>query len=140
MKRDLVEKPVRVLIVDDLSRSRDGLRTLLETWPKVIEVVGEAADGLEAILMVEKGQPDVVLMDARMPVLDGLEATRLIKHRWPEVRVIILTMYATHRINALDAGADAFLVKGCPADTLLKTILYSGHPTSTQGDSPKAAQ
>jgi DNA-binding NarL/FixJ family response regulator len=139
MKRDLVEKPVRVLIVDDLSRSRDGLRTLLETWSGV-EVVGEAVDGMDAILMVEKHQPDVVLMDARMPVLDGLEATRLIKHRWPEVRVIILTMYATHRINALDAGADAFLVKGCPADTLLETILYSGHSTSTQGDGPKAGQ
>jgi YesN/AraC family two-component response regulator len=136
MKRDLVEQPVRVLIVDDLSRSRDGLRTLLETWPKVIEVVGEAADGLEAILMVEKGQPDVVLMDAKMPVLDGLGATRLIKHRWPEVRIIMFTMYANHRINALNAGADAFLVKGCSADTLLETILYSGHPTST----PKAAQ
>jgi DNA-binding NarL/FixJ family response regulator len=139
MKRDLVEQHVRVLIVDDLSRSRDGLRTLLETWPGV-EVVGEAVDGLDAILMVEKGQPDVVLMDARMPVLDGLEATRLIKHRWPEVRVIMFTMYANHRINALNAGADAFLVKGCPADTLLETILYSGHPTSTQGDGPKAAQ
>ena len=139
MKRDLVEQPVRVLIVDDLSRSRDGLRTLLETWPEV-EVVGEAVDGLEAILMMEKGQPDVVLTDAKMPVLDGLEATRLIKYRWPEVRVIMFTMYANHRINALNAGADAFLVKGCLADTLLETILGSEHPTSAQGDVSNAAQ
>ena len=139
MKRDLVEQPVRVLIVDNLSRSRDGLRTLLETWLEV-EVVGEAVDGLEAIFMVEKGQPDVVLMDAKMPVLDGLEATRLMKHRWPEVRVIMFTIYANHRINALAAGADAFLVKGCSTDTLLKAILDSGRPTSAQGDSPQAAQ
>jgi DNA-binding NarL/FixJ family response regulator len=139
MKRHLVEQPVRVLIVDDLSRSRDGLRTLLETWPEV-EVVGEAVDGLAAILMVEKRQPDVVLMDARMPVLDGLEATRLIKHRWPEVRVIMFTMYANHRIKALNAGADAFLVKGCSADTLLETILDYGHPTSVQGDAPDTVQ
>jgi NarL family two-component system response regulator LiaR len=111
----------------------------LETWPEV-EVVGEAVDGLDAILMIEKRQPDVVLMDARMPVLDGLEATRLIKHRWSEVRVIVFTIYANQRINALNAGVDAFLVKGCPADTLLETILDSGRPTSTQGDSPKAAQ
>ena len=139
MKRDLVEQHVRVLIVDDLSRSRDGLRTLLETWPGV-EVVGEAVDGLDAILMVEKGQPDVVLMDAKMPVLDGLEATRLIKHRWPEVRIIMFTMYANHRINALAAGADAFLVKGCPADMLLETILDFGHPTSAQGNVSNTAQ
>jgi DNA-binding NarL/FixJ family response regulator len=139
MKRDSVEQPVQVLIVDDLSRSRDGLRTLLETWPEV-EVVGEAVDGLEAVLMTEKRQPEVVLMDAKMPVLDGLETTRLIKHRWPEVRVVMFTIYANQRINALNAGVDAFLVEGCPADTLLATILDSGRPTSAQGDSPTAAQ
>jgi DNA-binding NarL/FixJ family response regulator len=128
MNRDVVEQPVRVLIADDRSRSRDGLRTLLETWPEV-GVVGEAVNGLEAILLVEKYQPDVVLMDAKMPVLDGLETTRLIKHKWPEVKVVMLTMYAAHRVNALATGADAFLVKGCPAEELLEAILNSGHPT-----------
>jgi DNA-binding NarL/FixJ family response regulator len=128
MNRDVVEQPVRVLIADDRSRSRDGLRTLLETWPEV-GVVGEAVNGLEAILLVEKYQPDVVLMDAKMPVLDGLETTRLIKHKWPEVKVVMLTMYAAHRVNALATRADAFLVKGCPAEELLEAILNSGHPT-----------
>jgi DNA-binding NarL/FixJ family response regulator len=62
-------------------------------------------------------------MDARMPVMDGLEATRLIKDRWPEVKLVVLTMYRAFRSEALAAGADAFLVKGCPPDRLLEAIL-----------------
>ena len=115
---------MRVLIADDRSRSRDGLRALLATWPEV-EVVGEAADGQEAVRLVEECRPNVVLMDARMPGMDGLEATRLIKDGWPEVKVVVLTMYATHRAGALAAGADTFLLKGCPAEELLEAIF--GH-------------
>jgi DNA-binding NarL/FixJ family response regulator len=117
-----MEQCTRVLIADDRPRSRDGLKALLFTWPEV-EVVGEAADGREAVGLVEDRHPDVVLMDSRMPVMDGLEATRFIKGNWPEVRVIVLTMYASHRTDALAAGADAFLVKGCPAEELLEAIL-----------------
>jgi len=117
-----MEQCTRVLIADDRPRSRDGLKALLLTWPEV-EVVGEAADGREAVGLVEESHPDVVLMDSRMPVMDGLEATRLIKGNWPEVRVIVLTLYASHRTDALAAGADAFLVKGCPAEELLEAIL-----------------
>ena len=117
-----MQHSMRVLIADDRPRSRDGLRALLATWPEV-EVVGEAADGQEAVRLVEECRADVVLMDVRMPAMDGLEATRLIKDRWPEVKVVVLTMYATYRADALAAGADAFLVKGCPAEELLEAIL-----------------
>lgn len=115
------EQRIRVLIVDDRLRSRDGLRALLSTWPQ-IEVIGEARDGREAVLLVEKCQPQVVLMDARMPGMDGVNATRLIKARWPSIKVIVLTIYAAYRASALAADADAFLIKGCPAEELFKTI------------------
>jgi DNA-binding NarL/FixJ family response regulator len=112
----------RVLIADDRPRSRSGLKAVLALRPE-IEIVGEAADGQEALRLVEEYRPDVVLMDARMPVLDGVGATRLIKERWPEVRVVVLTIDASYRADALAAGADAFLVKGCAARELLAAIV-----------------
>jgi len=113
---------IRILIADDRLSSRNGLKALLVTQPG-IEIVGEAADGQETILFVEQCRPDVVLMDVRMPLIDGLEATRNIKDRWPEVKVILLTMYPSCQAEAFAAGADAFLVKGCPAEDLLEAIL-----------------
>lgn len=116
---------IRVLIADDRPRSRDGLRALLASWPR-LEVVGEAGDGREAVRGVETCHPDVVLMDVRMPALDGLAATRLIKERWPQVKVVILTMYPLRRAEALSAGADACLVKGCTTEELLAAIYGPG--------------
>jgi DNA-binding NarL/FixJ family response regulator len=112
----------KLLIADDNVRARLGLRALLALRPE-IEITGEAADGNEAVQRVRDSQPDVVLMDARMPQMDGLEATRQIKAHWPQVRVVVVSMYACHRAEALAAGADAFLVKGCPAGELLAAIL-----------------
>jgi DNA-binding NarL/FixJ family response regulator len=127
-----MKQHIRLLIADDSHRSRGGLHALLATLrteehqgearPEV-EVVAEAADGREAVRMVEQFRPDVVLMDARMPVMDGLEATRLIKNKWPEVKLVMLTVYRAFRTEALAAGADAFLVKGCPPEHLLEAIL-----------------
>ncbi len=124
----------KVLIADDDSRARDGLISLLATAPE-IEVVGEAANGREAVQMVEKLHPDVVLMDIRMPEMDGLGATRLIKKSWPEIVVIVLTINTAFKAESLAAGADAFLVKGSSAETLLKAILNPGE-RHRQNDHP----
>jgi DNA-binding NarL/FixJ family response regulator len=119
-----MNESIRILIVDDQERARKGLKALLATWPE-IEIVGEAADGREAMQLVQECQPDAVLMDAKMPVIDGVEGTRLIKARWPEIRVVVLTIHATYQADALAAGADAFLIKGCAEEELLGAILGS---------------
>jgi DNA-binding NarL/FixJ family response regulator len=114
-------QPTRVLIADDSARARDGLRALLATWPE-ITVVGEAANGQDAVQQVAERQPDVVLMDLHMPVLDGVQATQLIKQQWPAITVVVLTMYAVEQSAALAAGADAFLIKGSAPERLLSAI------------------
>jgi DNA-binding NarL/FixJ family response regulator len=97
------------------------LKALLATCPQV-EPAREAVDGRDALARVEECLPDVILMDARMPEMDGLQATRLIKTKWPQVKVIVLSMYAEYMDEALAAGADAFVSKGAPADKLLATL------------------
>ncbi|MCC7129027.1 MAG: response regulator transcription factor, partial [Anaerolineae bacterium] len=77
----------------------------------------------DAVRMVELLQPEVVLMDASMPGISGIEAARLIKRKWPNVRIVMLTMYPDTRTEAADAGVDAFLLKGCLAETLFDAIL-----------------
>jgi two-component system secretion response regulator SsrB len=114
-------QPTRVLIVDDSARARDGLRALLKTWPE-ITVAGEAANGQEAMQLVAERLPDVVLMDLQMPVMDGVQATRLIKQQWPAITVVALTMYAAEQAAALAAGADAFVIKGSPPERLLAAL------------------
>jgi DNA-binding NarL/FixJ family response regulator len=121
----------RILICDDEPRARQALRALLLTREvtsndessAMIYVIGEARDGYEAAQLVETMLPEVVVIDALMPGMNGLEATRFIKKNWPEVRVVVLTMYPDQRTAALAAGADAFLLKGCLAETLIETIL-----------------
>jgi DNA-binding NarL/FixJ family response regulator len=112
---------IRVLIADDHSKSRKGLRALLATCPAVGAIM-EAKDGREAAKVVEECQPDAVLMDIQMPVWDGFEATRYIKARWPDIKVIALTIHASWQPAAMSAGADAFLLKGCPSEDLFAAI------------------
>jgi DNA-binding NarL/FixJ family response regulator len=111
----------RVLIVDDCMVVRDGLRSLLKGCP-CIEVVGEAVGGREAIAKAGKLQPDVVLMDAQMPDLDGAEATRHIKERWPHIKVLFLTVHSSYIEAAVAAGADSHLMKDCTRQELLGAI------------------
>jgi DNA-binding NarL/FixJ family response regulator len=113
---------IRVLIVDELLPTRKGMEALLTLIPEV-EVVGLAMNGREAVQIVKEFHPDVVLMGIQMPVLDGLDATRQIKSSWPDIRVIILTMYTTYHPEALAAGADGYLIKGCDANMLLQSVL-----------------
>jgi DNA-binding NarL/FixJ family response regulator len=128
-----MDQHVRVLIADDQPRARKALRALLATIgldgrrddQSAIEVVGEARDGSEALRLVKEYQPDIVLMDIRMPGMDGLEATRFIKQNFRATKVVVLTMYSSERTDALAAGADVFLIKGCPSEELEQAILKS---------------
>ena len=117
-----IAKTLRMLIVDDQQRTRRSLKALLATKFKLIDMC-EAANGIEAIRCVEECKPDIVLMDARMPEMDGIEATRLIKTKSAQIPVIILSMYSEYQAAALAAGANAFLLKGEPAEQLLAVIL-----------------
>jgi DNA-binding NarL/FixJ family response regulator len=114
---------IEVLIVDDVSRVRQDLRTFLSLAGN-INIIGEAGDGREAIQKAETLRPQVILMDLEMPVLNGLEATRLIKSAQPYCRIIVLTIHGeeSQRTRALSAGADLFLEKGTPLSTLLDAI------------------
>ena len=111
----------KVLITDDRLASRKGLRALMLTQSD-IQVIGEASNGERAIQFIEKNKPDVVIMDAFMPKMNGLEATKIIKKKWKNIRVVILTLHDDIREEAIAAGADAFLVKGCSPDQLIQEI------------------
>lgn len=114
---------IRVLIVDDEAIVRTGLRMILEAQDD-LQVVGEATNGREALDSVAWLTPDVILMDIRMPLLDGVEATRQIAATGAPARVIILTTFDVddHVVDALRAGASAFLTKESPADKLVEAV------------------
>lgn len=111
--------PIRVLLADDHKLVRAGIRSLLERLPD-IEVVGEAGDGREALRLIDEHRPRIVLMDIAMPGLNGLEATRRLAKTFPEVSVIILSIYSDeeHVYQALRAGASGFLLKGAAIEEL----------------------
>jgi DNA-binding NarL/FixJ family response regulator len=116
-------EPIRILIVDDQRLMRDGLRTLLEMEAD-FEVVGEAGDGEAALHAYKTLQPTVVLMDIRMPGMDGVEATRRLRLHWPEAIVIILTTFDDDQylFEGLRAGAVGYLLKDVSADELAQAI------------------
>ena len=120
-----------LLLVDDHQLLRQGLRRAAEEAG--FDVVGEAGDGEEAIQLAEKLHPDLVLMDVSMPVLDGIEATKLLRARVPEARVVILTMHGEEEVveRALQAGAVGFLVKDCSMQEVTETLrLAAGDDTA----------
>lgn len=118
----------KLMIVEDNPRARRALKALMAQQAG-IHVSAEASNGQEAINIIKKQSPDVVLMDMQMPVMDGLEATRIVKSKWPQIRIVILTIHAGCQPEALSAGADAFLVKGCPLDELMASFQNSLQPS-----------
>lgn len=114
---------IRVLICDDQTVVCEGLRAILSTAPE-LEVVGVAYDGAQALEQVQALQPDLVLMDLKMPVMNGIQATREIHARFPHVRVLVLTTYDFDEwvFEAVRGGASGYLLKDTPRDELVKAI------------------
>jgi len=112
---------IKVLIVDDNEVVREGLKSILEPQDDM-DVIGEAVDGLDAVSKAEKLNPDIILMDAHMPGIDGTEATRRIKRSMPDVKVMFLTVYGDYVGSALDAGASWYLTKDCRRQDLMEAI------------------
>ena len=119
-----MDKRIRVLIVDDHLMVRKGLRLMLEEAGEDMEPVGEAADGQEALALIEETQPDVVLMDVRMPKLDGILTLQQIHATWPQIAVLLLTTYDDDDLimRGLQAGAHGYLLKDTSGSTLLNAI------------------
>ncbi len=114
---------MKVIICDDQDIVRDGLELLLKLEPD-IEIVGVASDGAEAVELAGQKKPDLVLMDLKMPVVNGVDATREIKAKWPSVKVLVLTTYGTDEwvFDAIRAGASGYLLKDSPREGVLSAI------------------
>jgi DNA-binding NarL/FixJ family response regulator len=114
---------IRVLICDDQAIVCEGLQAILST-AQDIEVMGTAHDGAQAVEMVAEAQPGVVLMDLKMPVMNGVQATRLIRERHPQVRVLVLTTYDADEwvFDAVRGGASGYLLKDTPREKLIEAI------------------
>lgn len=123
-------KPIRLMLVDDHEVVRTGLKSYLQTQPG-LEVVAEAGNGIQAIELALETRPDIVLMDISMPDMDGLEATRRLKARWPEAVVLALTVHEDkfYFMEMLAAGAAGYLTKQVAADELVQALhnVAAGH-------------
>lgn len=130
----MTERTVRVLLADDHPVYRDGLAALLASVPHV-EVVGTVADGHAATELAAELQPDVVVMDIRMPVLDGVEATRRITAQQPHIAVVVLTMAEgdTTVFSAMRAGALGYLLKGANQAQIVRAIMSAAHGEAVFG-------
>lgn len=133
------EKSIRVMIVDDHAVVRSGLSAFLMAFPE-LEYVGEASDGAQALAIIPRAKPDVILMDLMMPVMDGAAATKAIRDRYANIQVIALTSFKEQELvqGALQAGAIGYLLKDVSADELANAIraAHAGRPTLA----PEAAQ
>lgn len=130
----MAEKRIRVLLVDDHVAVRQGIRTLLEMHSE-LDVVGEASDGLEAVELVRNLEPDIVLMDVRMPVMNGIEATRQIRSEVPRTLVVGLSIYEDSCVVEMmkEAGAAVCVSKGRSCQDLYEVLVsLNGNPVCAQ--------
>ena len=121
--RDEAARQARLLIADDHDLIRESTRYMVE-GEKDLEVVGEAVNGQHALELCRQLRPDLVLMDARMPEMDGLTATRVIKEEIPAIRVLVVTAYESedYRREAASAGATGYILKDAPREQLLEAV------------------
>jgi two-component system response regulator NreC len=131
---------IKIVIADDHRTVRQGVRSLLEDEPD-FAVIGEADDGLEAVSVVERLQPDVLLLDIVMPGMNGFEVARVVKKRFPETRIVILTIHSNEAyvLEALQAGASGYVIKQSSSEELVRAIReaaagrrYLGRPLSEE--------
>ena len=114
-------QPISILIADDDPYIRQCLRRALEIEPD-LQVAWEAQNGLQAIVLADRHLPDMVLLDAEMPRMDGFEAARCLRLRRPELCIVIMSVYEQSRSQALESGANAFLVKDCGCSKLRSLV------------------
>jgi two-component system, NarL family, response regulator LiaR len=126
------QTPIRIVIVDDHAMLRRGLEVFLMSYPD-LELVGEAANGKEALALCADRHPDIVLMDLMMPIMDGVTATRLIRQDFPDIQVIALTSFGEESLikDVIEAGALSYLFKKVLADDLAKAIRAARDGVST---------
>ena len=117
---------IRLLIADDHELVRSGLRSMLQREPD-IQIVGEARNGREAVELCHSLDPNLVLMDVRMPEMDGLEATRVIKHECPRTGILMVTMHENpdYVLEAIKAGAVGYVLKDAPRDELVAAVRHA---------------
>jgi DNA-binding NarL/FixJ family response regulator len=122
-------KPIKIAIADDYTIYRDGLKIGL-TQDENLEVMLEAADGEDLIKGIETDIPDVIIMDLKMPIMDGMEATKVIKKKYPDMKILVVTMYDDEKfvIHLMEIGANGYLLKNAEAEEIRKAI-YSVHET-----------
>jgi DNA-binding NarL/FixJ family response regulator len=131
---------IKVLIVDDQNLFTESLKNILEMRTNDLQIIGIAYNGNEAVELVQQHYPDVVLMDVRMPEMDGVEATRIICHKYPDIKIIMLTTFDddTYVHEAMKYGALGYLLKTIPAEELITAIRAVQH--GTVQISPSVAQ
>jgi len=117
------KQSIRILLADDHSITRNGLKTILSLYDDMV-LVGEASNGIDAIKICKKTNPDIILMDLDMPIMDGVSATGIIRKECPGVKVIALTSFTDKKLvnNAIKAGASSYIVKNISPDELIKAI------------------